>query len=644
MDLRFSRLAAVALFAVAPLLAGCHGGKPSELTSAGLTAQAKTDLYYLADDSREGRGPGTNGQMQAAAYVEKRFMSLGLKPLKEVPDYEEPFTAPGRTVIGPKAAFVVGETAAKLNTDFRPLPWGANGSFTGKAAFIGYGINSKAYKYNDFEGLDLTGRVAVAFRYAPHSVDGKSGLNKAENFPPEAALALKARQAKAAGAVALLVVIPPLFHDDDGTLIPFGGTGGMGRGGGGSLPVMSITREYAQMLLGKEHNLAYLQGQIDASNRPVSFLTDIIVSGTTDVINKPYNLKNVVAVLPGKGPTADEYVVVGAHYDHVGRGEFGSRFPGQNRVHNGADDNASGTTALMAVAKQLADAGPQPRSIIFVAFSGEEMGLLGSEYFVRKPPVPLEKIAYMVNLDMVGRLRNNMLYLGGTQTSASMQKVIDDAAAGSGLNLKTIGRGGFGPSDHQSFGERKIPVLFFFTGLHPQYHGPDDDAQLINYEGLANIAQVAKKVVVTLAALPREKYDDEFDAEGVDLAATEEPTTNPSRRPGTRPSTSPASRATSRPAPRSPRASLGVVPAFGADQATDGVAISGTLPGTPAEKAGLAKNDVLTKFGDKKIENLYDLTDALLDAAPGAEVVVEFRRAGKTETVTAKLAERSGPQ
>ena len=231
----------------------------------------------------------------------------------------------------------------------------------------------------------------------------------------------------------------------------------------------------------------------------------------------------------------------GAHYDHIGHGEFGSRFPRQNKIHNGADDNASGTTALMAVAKQVAAAGPQNRSILFVAFSGEEMGLLGSEYFVDHPPVSLDKIAYMVNLDMVGRLRNDTLYLGGTQTSASMQHVIDTAADGSGLKLKTIGRGGFGPSDHQSFGQKKIPVLFFFTGLHPQYHGPDDDVALINFDGLTRIAQVARNTVVTLAALPREPYNATYDDEGVDLSMTDDtPSTRPaSSRPTSRPSNPP---------------------------------------------------------------------------------------------------------
>jgi Zn-dependent M28 family amino/carboxypeptidase len=343
-------------------------------------------------------------------------------------------------------------------------------------------------------------------------------------------------------------------------------------------------------------------------------------------------VKNVVGLLPGQ--IRDEYVVVGAHYDHLGRGGIGSLNRGNEEIHNGADDNASGTTAVLELASKLSREGTPKRSIIFAAFTGEEEGLFGSKRFVDHPPVSLSKIMAMINLDMVGRVRTTpsgmhpgtapattpsstrggagILYIGGAGTAAAFDAIVKSADEHSPLVIKDIGKGGLGPSDHMSFALKRVPVLFFFSGLHADYHRPTDDADKINYEGLEQVVDLAADVIDQVAAMPKQEYIVAADAHSMSMGT-------------------PSTRTT---------VTLGVVPDYSSTSEGGGVKISGTSSGSPAAKAGLKEGDVIVQWDEKKLDTLYDLSDVLSRGKPGQKVKLKLIRDGKTIETEATLVKR----
>ncbi|MGH7179890.1 MAG: M28 family peptidase, partial [Tepidisphaeraceae bacterium] len=439
---------------------------------------------------------------------------------------------------------------------------------------------------------------------------------------PHAALTTKAANAAAHGAVGMILVNPPTYHGSFDRLVPFSRQGGRA-----SIPVVQVKQFLIDAILKKagSANLKTIQAQIDEEGLPHSFaMADATASGKVILQRREVEVKNVMAVLPGYGPRADEYIVVGAHYDHLGRGLPGSMAPRSKAIHHGADDNASGTTAVIELAGKLVRGGRLERSVIFICFTAEEEGLLGSAHFVSNPPVPLEKIVAMLNMDMVGRIRNNVLYVGGTGTAKRFEQLVKAADKGSPLVIREsgamVGRGGFGPSDHMSFALKKIPVLFFFSGLHQDYHTPTDTADKINYRGLADSVAFAQQLIVDWAAMPRQEYVAAFDS-------------GPSRR-------AMGGNETGEPTAR--RATLGVVPDYGSDESTVGVRISGTVDGSPAATAGLKDGDVLVEIGAMKIGSLYDLTDFLAKAKPGDKVKVIVLRDGQRVESETTLAERGG--
>jgi Zn-dependent M28 family amino/carboxypeptidase len=302
--------------------------------------------------------------------------------------------------------------------------------------------------------------------------------------------------------------------------------------------------------------------------------------------------------------------MIGAHYDHLGYGESGSleRKEEAGQIHHGADDNASGTAGIMELARLLSCGPPLQRSIIFVAFSGEEEGLLGSQHWVSEPPVPLNKVVAMINMDMVGRVKNNSLLVGGTGTAKPFEEILNRLDEQSPLDFKSTWRNGIAPSDNTSFVTREIPVLFFFSGTHADYHRPTDTADKINYTGEAEVINVAAKVIEEISGRD-------------DLQFTKVATTNPTTMSGD-------------PTLRAGGASLGVIPDYSGEE-VKGVKITGTTPGSAAAKAGLVANDILIQFDTKKIETLYDLTDALNAATPGKTIKLQVIRDGKTITMEA---------
>lgn len=319
--------------------------------------------------------------------------------------------------------------------------------------------------------------------------------------------------------------------------------------------------------------------------------------------------QNVVAMIPGTDPAlADQYVVLGAHLDHLGRSPSNALDSG-TAIRNGADDNASGTVAVLELARRL-KADPPRRSVILTHFSGEEYGLLGSQYFVEHSPVPLTSMQAMINFDMVGRLKDDRLIVYGVGTAAELPALLDSVNAGSGIIISKV-PDGIGPSDHASFHTKDVPVLHFFTDIHDDYHRATDDAFRINAEGMLRVVDVAEKVTRALADRPGK------------LAVTRTVATT---RTGSR---------------QSSGVYLGSVPDMGAAD-VPGMKLSGVRAGSPADKGGLRGGDIVIEFGGKSVKDIYEYTDALNSFKPGDEVKVIVMRDGQRLTLTVTLGSRDG--
>jgi hypothetical protein len=611
---------------------GCNSQDPSRsprTEAATATTQPTADdlrraVYYLASDQLEGRGIDTPGIDKAADYVRNRFVAAGLKRVPGQVDFFQPFTYSTATGVSKETGLQLNGTALKRGDDFTATSFSGEGTFDGDVVFVGYGITAPDRNYDDYAGIDVKGKVVLAFRYEPHDEKGKSRWEK-DGWSKYAGLMEKAKAAADHGAVALMVVNPPTFHGPD-TLVPFAR---QYPGAASPVEFLHVKRDAVQGLVtaGGTESLQELQEAIDKSGTPHSVaLKDARAAGRVKIERRTKELKNVMAWLPGAGPHANEYIVVGSHYDHLGYGGPGSLAPSLHQIHNGADDNASGTATVLELADLLAararNGRPLDRSVLFVTFTAEESGLIGSQRFVEKAPLPLKDAVAMLNFDMVGRLKNERLFIGGQGTAKIFDEVLKVADDGSPLQIANFGRGGFGPSDHTSFAMKKVPVLFFFTGLHADYHRPTDDADKINYAGMTQIVDLGTKVIEQLAAVEEKpQYVAAADAAAHAMGM---PVSGSAGAGGT----------------GGPRVTLGVVPDYAQDESVTGVRISGTSPGSPAEQAGLQAGDVVTGFGEKKIGNIYDLTDALGAAKAGDKVRIKVKREGKDVEVEATLAER----
>ncbi len=369
-------------------------------------------------------------------------------------------------------------------------------------------------------------------------------------------------------------------------------------------PVLHVRREAIEGVVkgALGTSLSELEKQIDGDLKPRSReLSGRRLAGRTDVERVEVPIKNVIAVLDGEGPLADETVVVGAHYDHLGRGESGSAAPGSKEIHNGADDNASGTAALVEVARQLAKREKKlPRRVVFIAFTGEERGLLGSAKYVHEPLFPIENTVAMLNMDMVGRMKNDELVVYGTGTAKEFDGLIDTVNAEHGFKIKREA-GGFGPSDHSSFYAMKIPVLHFFTGLHNDYHRPSDDTNKLNLPGMRRVSEMVTQAAATIAEAEARPTYARVEREGFGRGSGQ---------------------------PMGDRPYFGSIPNLGGGE-EDGYAIQGVSGGGPAEAAGLKGGDVIVRFGDSKIGNLADFDSALRKYKAGDKVPVVVRRDGQ---------------
>ncbi len=589
----------------------------------------KTDVSYLADDARDGRAPGTKGIEDAADFIAKRFESLGLKTAPGADGYFQPFELGFGAVLEPNAKLELptddGKTLeAKLNTDFRPLALGSGGTVQGAAVvFAGFGITAKdparGLDYDEYEGIDVKGKVVLIIRRQPTpepNDKGEPGADFAGKKDSDfATFRHKAVNAFQHGAVAILCAndSTSLVNGAD-NLIPF-------MVGGGDLvsdvPYVMITRSFADQILAKSSDLtlADLEKQINHQLKPKSRELEKSKVDLALTINRPrVRTKNVVGVLEGEGPHANETIIVGAHYDHLGHGGVGSGSLAffSKEIHNGADDNASGTSMMLEMARRLA-ARPDrlPRRIVFMAFSGEEKGLLGSAHYAAKPLYPLADAAVMVNFDMVGRLNSsNELTVYGTGTSPGLETIVDSLGKAAGFTIKKIADGD-GPSDHATFYRKGLPVLFLFTGTHLDYHRPSDDSERINFEGMVRVADLGELLLLDLARRPiRPAF------------VRVKPTHGGGQDVGR----------------LSVSAYLGTMPSY--DDGGKGVKLDGVREDSPAEKAGLKEGDVIIGFGGKPIKTVYDYTESLSQYKPGDVVEVVVRRDGREAKLKVTLGTR----
>jgi len=466
-----------------------HGSEPLRVDRKSL----EEDVRFLSSDELAGRGNGTAGLQAAARYIASRFETLGLEPSGDAGSFYQTF----RVMVGKKigrhtsARLRFGKTERPLAYpgDFEPMTFSSAGELSAPVVFVGYGVTAPEHDYDDYGDIDVEGKAVLILRYVPGRAE-ESGPFERDGW--HATFVRKAENAVSHGAVAVLVVNGPLQNSKD-RLVPFGVNVGAERL---EVPTIHLRRKYAEELFeAMGRSLLRIQRHIDAELTPLSFeLEGVTVELSIDVRRTVAEVSNVLGYLPPTSRASHEHLVVGAHYDHLGLGEKGSRDRGASgKVHNGADDNASGVAGVLELARVFSAEANRPRGILFAAFAGEELGLRGSHYYASHAIHELEDTVAMVNLDMIGRLRHERLFLGGIDLLPGLVDVVEKLTTAEGLTFSSRFSAETA-SDHASFIRAGVPALFFFTGLHGDYHKPTDDVQFINFAGMERVLRLSYEV------------------------------------------------------------------------------------------------------------------------------------------------------
>jgi hypothetical protein len=563
----------------------------------------------LTSPQLTGRGVDTPGIKLARDYLAAEFARAGLRPGGDDGGFFQPFeVVVGVTVSGPSSLTLDQNAALELNKDWIPLGLSNSDNVGGELVFAGYGITAKENGYDDYADVNVKGKIVLILRYEPAPNDDKSPFKTPPEYSVHAALRTKANNARDHGAVGMILV--DLNHDKEEQPELLSTRNSLWRGGN-SVVAAQVRRQVVQKWLdARGVSLRDLKEKIDRTGKPASMAIPGAMARLQITLKENHErAENVVGILPGADPhLRDQRVVIGAHYDHLGFGHFGALDPqAEGKVHPGADDNASGTAVLLELARRMAKLPVKPdRTIVFAAFSGEELGLYGSRHYIESSTT--SAIKAMINLDMVGRLRENRVTVFGARSGENLSDLVSRNARRLGLDItesNDVGR-----SDHMSFYSKKIPVLHFFTGTHGDYHRASDTWDKLNFEGMAKISDL---VLVTALEIANRKEPIRF----VSL---------PSRPPETAGSA------------RGLRVYLGTIPDYGA--VATGVRLAGVSSGSPAAQAGLREGDVIVRLGDKAIQNIEDLTDALQAHQSGDQVNVVVLRAGAPITLRATLSSR----
>ena len=654
------------------LVAGGLAQQPQQTTSVNRLRQA---VEYLASDALEGRRTGTPGANGAAHYIAGEFSLLGLRPGMEIARpartrgenrsrYLQSFPYVSTVELGKNNSLTVitrgvsdvpngvSREMLSLGKHWVPLGFSTNMTVVSEAIVpAGFGISAPELNYNDYALSQVKNGVAVVLAGTP------DGDNPHSRFAQAGSVRFKVAAARAAGAGALIIISNEKnLNEDRLAHLSYDNAGEAG------LPVIVVSRTAGAMLLGGDEALAAFEKAAVARTGTLPVPKGIHL--TVDVVRRESPSSNIIGILPGSDPKLkDEAIVIGAHYDHLGRGGEGSLAPREGEIHHGADDNASGTAALIELARRLSTQRPKPRrTIVFIAFSGEEEGLLGSNYYVNHPVVPLQKTIAMINMDMIGRLRDQKLMIGGIGTAPEWRAMVEGqnspanmatAALNEGFNSPdysklrvnldpkispvgypiiigangrpvvtaeaantpmeaakpftlTLNEDGYGPSDHSSFYSKQIPVLFFFTGSHNDYHKPSDTSDKINYEGEVKIVSFVERIIR-------------------DLDKNE-------KRP-----TYAVAKSDSQGRTGGFRVYLGTIPNYA--DSNDGLLLDGVRDASPAAKAGMKAGDKIVKIAGHDVKNVYDYTFALGEMKGGQEYEIEVVRG--TERLKLKITPES---
>ena len=558
------------------------------------TAASKTKAHveFLASDRLEGREAGTPSERLAGDYIAAQLARVGARPL------------PGRTDMFVPFEFTAGsrDGGSRLNGSpdgIQALSFSDDAEVSGAVVFAGYGLvvpESQNFGYDSYATLDVKDKIVLVLQYFPEDADQQARAVLARY----SGLRYKAQAARQRGAKALLVVTGPR-SPNAGTLVPMTFDTAIA---GSGIPAASITGTVADALFASAPRpLRDVQQELDSGNPHIAGfdLPGTTVNLTTSVVRVKQTGRNVVAYLPATTPAAGvekPWVVVGAHYDHLGRGGKGNSLASKEEtggIHHGADDNASGTSAVLAIAQSLSTQ-PRRRNVMLALWSAEEIGLVGSSAFVTTPPVPIDQLAAYLNFDMVGRMQDNKLIVQATGTSSVWTRLLERANVAAGFDL-IIQPDPYQPTDVASFNLASVPSLAFTTGAHADYHKPSDTADKINYEDLDRVVDLA-----------------------VSLTRATEDADPP-------PQFTKVDQPTSRGTIAGVRVTTGTIP----DYATEvkGLLLGGVTGGGPADQAGLMKGDIIVEIAGQSIANIYDYTYALELLKVDQPVKVVYMRAGQ---------------
>jgi len=601
-------VAALSTFYLSSLVALPTARPPAEVVSDLSAARYFEQVKFLSSDEMKGRGDGSPELDKAADYIASQFRTFGLRPMGDDNTYFQKFQLTTGAVLGPNNELELNGDKLKINQDFVPITFSDTASFDGALVFVGYGITAPELHYDDYEGISANGKIVVVLRHEPQESDPHSPF-EGTNFTRHASFVNKAINAKQHGAQGI-VFITDLNHEDEqvGSATRTEETDDLG------IPAVHAKRvPLLGLFKAAGKDVAAIQKKIDSDLKPQSFdLPDSRVHISTDVVRTRKTVRNVLAGIPGSDPALkNEWVVVGAHYDHLGLGDRNSLAPSQiGQIHHGADDNASGTSGVLEIARLAAKNKSQwKRSVLLITFAGEELGLLGSSQFVNHPTVPLNNVIGMINMDMIGRINNDRLFVGGVGTSPNFKPWLEEFNQTVHLQLD-YSDSGYGASDHMSFNSKKIPVLFFFSGLHTDYHKPTDTYDKINAAGAVKVLSLVYMMADRMGSEPKR------------LEYTE----------------------VQQPRPASAGSGGGYGPYFGSvpDFRDDlkGVLFADVQNNSPAAKAGLKQGDLLVEFDGKPVQNLYDFTYALRSKKVGDIVPVVVKRNGQDVKVNVTLEAR----
>ena len=621
---------ALAVFALLAITNAAPAQKPFDDP---VLERMRKDIFFLASPDCEGRGIDTKGIDKAADRIVEVFKEAGVKPAMKDGTYFQPFSVTMSSKLGKPVSFTLtgpddAKKEPKLGTDYNPMGFSPTSTAKGELVFAGYGITAPGLKYDDYAGLDVEGKFVVILRRTPrYNEKGDKRFDTtvpASDDSTHAAFATKIEVAQKNKAAGLIIVNDSTAAAKNDPIAQYAqhasGTTPA------KFPVIFLKRASLDELLAaaKQKSLNEIETAINENLKPQSFaLKGWKADAEVTVDRKEVKPKNVVGVLEGAGPLKDETVVIGAHYDHVGYGTFGSAGgpTAKGKIHYGADDNASGTTGLMELARRFgAIKNRQGRRIVFIAFSAEEIGLVGSQFYCKEPLFPLDKTGAMINMDMIGRTKpvptdwlglfgkKDRLVVYGTGTSAGFADLVADTNKKTDFKLSTIAAG-TGPSDHDSFYRKKIPVLFLYTGTHGEYHKPTDIPEKIDVPGMKKTTDFAELLLAHLVAQESPpKY-----------IAVKDPWSDPTepRRTG----------------PMGPR--LGILPDYMYEG--EGLRLEGVTPGGVAEKAGLKDGDVIVEVGGKATPNIGAYMTAMGAQKLGTTIDIVVDRKGKKLTLKAKL-------